>query len=410
MAKKGIKQLTGNAGDFSGIVLKAAARGDSAAVHQYLKANPDWLNMEGPHGRTLLWEAVYRGRYELVEQLIGMGADVNPMGSYYTPMLVELSALAVARASGRSELVELLEKHGAKDDVYAACYRGDLEAIDRFLADDPNAVNRPARDVPPHPRMGYLPIHYAVVGKQHGALRRLVGHGAEMGENLPLLVDWAGGDREMIRYLRGQVKRHLSKPRTSSKKKSTSSKRDDLPAIDRPDWMGFPLLVDACRGNHNAPDDPGRVKKLLKRGANVNITDHKGKTPLHRSSQAGFVKITTLLLKHGAKLEITDDKGCTPIFDAAQHGRTEVLQLLIERGANLHHTEDRGETPLFAAARGASEKAFDVLLEAGCDWMHKNARGKTIADLVGSSRMMTAERRRILDKIAARMNVKRTSP
>lgn len=55
MARKNIKPLTGNAGDFSGIVLKAAARGDSAAVNKYLKANPAWLNLEGPHGRTLLW-------------------------------------------------------------------------------------------------------------------------------------------------------------------------------------------------------------------------------------------------------------------------------------------------------------------------------------------------------------------
>lgn len=88
MAKKKIKPLTGNDGDFSGIVLKAAARGDLTAVKHYLKMNPAWLNRECPHGRTLLWEATYKGRYEMVAELIAMGANVNPMGSYYTPMLV----------------------------------------------------------------------------------------------------------------------------------------------------------------------------------------------------------------------------------------------------------------------------------------------------------------------------------
>ena len=102
MAK--IKPLTGNAGDFSGIVLKAAARGDAVAVRHYLKKNPAWLNREGPHGRTLLWEAAYKGRTSLVSELIRLGADVNPLGSYYTPMLVELSALAVARGAGRDGL------------------------------------------------------------------------------------------------------------------------------------------------------------------------------------------------------------------------------------------------------------------------------------------------------------------
>ena len=84
MAKNRIKPLTGNAGDFSGIVLKAAARGDVEAVKHYLKINPDWLNQEGPHGRTLLWEAVYKGRTSFVSEILKMGADVNPIGSYYT--------------------------------------------------------------------------------------------------------------------------------------------------------------------------------------------------------------------------------------------------------------------------------------------------------------------------------------
>ena len=95
-----IKPLAGKRSDFSGIVLKAAARGDISSVKHYLKKNSAWLNEEGPHGRTLLWEAVYRGRLSLVEKLIELGANVDPMGSYYTPMLVELSALAVARSKG----------------------------------------------------------------------------------------------------------------------------------------------------------------------------------------------------------------------------------------------------------------------------------------------------------------------
>ena len=402
MAKKkpAIKPLTGRMSDFSGIVLKAAARGHTAAVKQYLKVNPEWLNQEGPHFRTLLWEAAYKGRTETVAELIKLGADVHPMASYYTPMLVDLSALAVARLAGNDELVELLEQHGACDDLYAACHRGDLEAIDRFLSDDPDAVTRPSKDEPPHPRAGWLPIHYAVAGQQLGALRLLIGHGATIGESLTLLVDWADGNRELIRYLRDQADRETPK----SKRKSNKSQKpkSNVPAIDRPDWMGFPLLVDACRGNHNAPDDPARVQALLRRGANVNITDHKAKTPLHRASQAGFVKITALLFDHGAELEIADNKGCTPIFDAAHYGRVETLKMLIERGANIHHTESRGETPLFAAARGAKVDAFETLLEAGCDPFHKNNRGKRIDEVVRAARHQTDDRRRIL-KIYAKL-------
>lgn len=381
-----IKPLTGNAGDFSGIVLTAAARGDSTAVKCYLKTNPAWLNMEGPHGRTLLWEATYKGRIELVAELIEMGADVNPMGSYYRPMFVELSALAVARAADRTELVALLEQHGATDDLYAACFRGDLESINHFLTDDPEAINRPAKNEPPHPRMGYHPIHYAVVGKHLGAVSLLIGYGANVSDHLPLLIDWADGDRNIIKLLRQH----------QGPKPTTRKKTNNIPAIDRPDWMGFPLLVDACRGNHNAPDDPSRVQRLLDRGANVNIRDHKGKTPLHRSSQAGFVEITTLLLSHGADLEAIDAKGCTPLFDAAQHGRRRLDELLIEHGANLHHTEERGETALFAAARGGHSEVFEYLVSVGSDVQHRNQKNKSISEIISRSRSRNAGRERIL--------------
>ena len=96
-----VKPLTGKMGDFSGIVLKAAARGDREAVRHYLKINPSWLNQEGPHGRTLLWEATYKGRLDLVAELIELGADVHSLGSYYTPMLVELRP-AGGRSGGRA--------------------------------------------------------------------------------------------------------------------------------------------------------------------------------------------------------------------------------------------------------------------------------------------------------------------
>ena len=100
MPKK-IKPLNGKFSDFSGIVLKAAANGHLDAVKHYLSINPNWLNEAGPHGRTLLWEAAYKGRTEVVHWLIIQGADVNAIGSYYTPMHVELSALAAARHAGR---------------------------------------------------------------------------------------------------------------------------------------------------------------------------------------------------------------------------------------------------------------------------------------------------------------------
>jgi ankyrin repeat protein len=220
-----------------------------------------------------------------VRELIERGAEVSPLGSYYTPMLVELNPLAVARQAGRAGLADLLEENGATDDLYAACHRGDLQAVSDFLAADPEAINRAARPDQDHRWLGFHSIHYAVAAGQHAMVKLLVGFGAEVAGHLKLLLRWCdwASDNELAKYLKKQAARNPKKkakrkPASKSGKKKTAKKAARVPAVDQPGWMGFPPLVEACRGNHNAPDDPERVSKLLKRGAYINNTDHKGKS------------------------------------------------------------------------------------------------------------------------------------
>ena len=388
-----IKALTGNHGDFSGIVLKAAASGNAAAIRHYLTVNPDWLNQEGPHGRTMLWEAAYKGRTELVAELIELGADVNPLGSYYTPMFVELSAVAVARLAGRKELVSLLEANGASDDLFAACHRGDLVAMVQFLDADPKAVDRPARECDSPGRMGWHPIHYAVVGGHFDAVKLLVERGADIGPHLELLVDWGEHSPKIVKYVT---------QRAAEEGFELPNPVAEEPEVDRPDQWGFPALVDACRGNHNAQDDPVRVQNILDQGANVNITDHKGKTPLHRAGQAGFVEITNLLLDRGADCEIPDNSHATPLFDAVEYGRDAVARLLLDHGANIEHEDERGETPLFIACRKGHVEVARVLLTAGANIMHRNTKGKMASEVIKLSGPKQTEKAEILDLLKER--------
>ena len=338
---KKIKPLTGKFSDFSGIVLKAAAAGKLTAVKHYLAINSDWLNEVGPHGRTMLWEAAYKGRTELVAELIAMGADVSPYGSYYTPMLVELTPLAVARLAGREELAKLLIANGAKDDFYSATHRGDLTAMKKYISRSRKVVNKPLREEPEPIRMGWHPVHYAVAGQQLDALKLLVAKGAKVADHYELLVDWGENHRQIVKFVKNQTK--AEDPNRSTKKKKAVPR---LPMIDQPNQWGFPALVEACRGNHNATDDPQRVQELLNQKANINIRDYKGKTGLHRAAQAGFTKITSLLLKHKADTEAEDNKQGTPIFDAAFYGRHDVLKILLKGGANREHVNYRGDTAL----------------------------------------------------------------
>ena len=402
-AKKKIKQLTGKFSDFSGIVLKAAARGDLDAVDHYLSINPKWLNQAGPHGRTLLWEAVYKNRVEMVKALLKRGAKVNIVASYYTPMFVELSPLAVASQKNFDEMISLLKKHGAKDDFYAACHRGDLSAMKRFIKRNPKIVNIPASDEPKRIRMGWHALHYAVVGGSIDAVKLLVDNGALVAPHIALLLDWGEGKREICQFLMLQAdKEEVDLPKSKREPRRLSKKIPSVPEIDQPDWLGYPELVDACRGNHNAQDHPDRVQSLLDRGANVNIQDYKKKTPMHRAGQAGFIKIPQLLFDHGASLEIEDEKGNTPIFDAAAYGRIKTLKLLLKLGANRRHKNNRGETALFAAARAKQLAAVQVLGKSKADLRICNKKGKTVLEVVRSSKQ-TPERVEIVDWIESKL-------
>ncbi|MEM7397217.1 MAG: ankyrin repeat domain-containing protein, partial [Verrucomicrobiota bacterium] len=139
----------------------------------------------------------------------------------------------------------------------------------------------------------------------------------------------------------------------------------------------WPALIDACRGNHNAPDDVARLAPFLGRKTNLKIRDYKGRTALHRAGQAGFIDIPTELLKHGADLEAASPDGETPIFDAAFHGRPRTVELFAQQGANLEAKNKKGETPLFAAIRGADAETVNMLIQLGADLSATNNRGET---------------------------------
>ena len=69
--------LTGNQSDFLKIVVAAAGRGDLETVRLLVDDNPAWIHTVGSHGRTMLWEAAYRGKLEMVQFLLERRADIN---------------------------------------------------------------------------------------------------------------------------------------------------------------------------------------------------------------------------------------------------------------------------------------------------------------------------------------------
>lgn len=111
---------------------------------------------------------------------------------------------------------------------------------------------------------------------------------------------------------------------------------------------------------------PATVDMLLQHGAQIDAVarNPQRNQPLHAALALGRDRETVrLLLAHGADPNVTQVGGFTPLFSAATANRRDLVEMLIECGAHAQHRSDLGKTAAeFARERGHAELA---------DWLEK---------------------------------------
>ncbi|EFY84200.1 Pfs, NACHT and Ankyrin domain protein [Metarhizium acridum CQMa 102] len=119
------------------------------------------------------------------------------------------------------------------------------------------------------------------------------------------------------------------------------------------------------------------VELLLKRGARVNNSGGVS-TPLHEAVHVGHVEVTELLLDNGAELDVEDKNGRTPLSIAAAKGKTTLLQLLLRRGAGVNFkAKCNGLAPLHRAAEKGNVTTTELLCARGGDINIRDELGQT---------------------------------
>lgn len=108
-------------------------------------------------------------------------------------------------------------------------------------------------------------------------------------------------------------------------------------------------------------------KLLLKSGADVNLPEPDGTTPLLWAVYHSSPDLVNVLLDAGADANLANDLDITPLLQASRFGNAELVSLLLASGARLVESEPKTETPLMAAARAGSVDAVQLLLDAGAD-------------------------------------------
>lgn len=124
------------------------------------------------------------------------------------------------------------------------------------------------------------------------------------------------------------------------------------------------------------------VKALIKAGADVNLGNNRGVTPLMAACLHQNKNIVAELLSHGADVRRISDFGGPLSYTIEGKGNLQIVKKLISAGADLNERDDMDQTPLFCACRKGRIDLVELLLEAGADANVQDESGMTVLEYI----------------------------
>jgi ankyrin repeat protein len=227
-----------------------------------------------------------------------------------------------------------------REPLATAAFQDDLAEVERLLAAGAN-VNEA------DPREGFTPLYEAALAGNEEMARYLMAHGARVNRGDPLGAAASRGNVEMASLLLAsgarirQGRRFWRSPRWlhyEDPVRVAAARGDEAmlgllfdhgadPNLDS-GALGPPLLTAVVVGQKEA------ARVLIARGARINARMGKDEwTPLGAAAEAKDLEMVRLLLDAGADPNLPNGHGETPLGVAASRGSPEVAALLRERGA-----------------------------------------------------------------------------
>lgn len=192
------------------------------------------------------------------------------------------------------------------EDIFEACYRGNLEQIEALLLSgvDPYILNE----------HGETPLQYACQNNYPEVVKVLLLNGIDPNIDIgavraPLIIASSDGYLEIVKILL----------LNGANVNISSNNETPLYWATRCDEL---LIVEELL---SAPYE-----------ADPNIADLYGNTPLHIASKSGYLKIVKRLLVNGAEINGINMWGETPLDLARQEDHSEIIEVLENYFPSLH--------------------------------------------------------------------------
>jgi uncharacterized protein len=221
-------------------------------------------------------------------------------------LIMACAGLCALSAGAGAQVGPTPEQAARYSGLHAAAHRGDLVALDQLLAARPDKATLNARD-----SHGRSAVHVAAFAKQREAIRRL----AQAGADLQLLendrydavtIASVADDEETLRVLLA----------LGASAKLTTSRYDGTALIaaahlghegvvrqliaagaplDHVNNLHWTATIEAVVLGDGGKRHQATLKALLDAGANTQLADRSGRTPLQLARERGYAQMVALL-------------------------------------------------------------------------------------------------------------------
>lgn len=357
-------------------------------------------------GRGLLYHAVLKQQLALVKLLIARGAKVNQIANDGVP--------PIYNAIPQPETVRALLEGGANPSLgnssgftslmFAAWFKDNLESLKLILEHNVALEDQFDQEGTSH---GWTALTCAAAEGYAAAVRLLAEAGANLRhlaeDGIPILHFAAKSSVESTEKIAALLEflARLDLNQTDKEGRTALHLADvDLPNITRLVNIGANVNIQDKEGytplsNFASSNTPDKVKFLLRHGADPNIVSPYYGGPLHRAAQNSNLEMVKLLVENeSATVDVnlpSSGMASSPLIATCLHQDhddtdpldqcSEIVRYLIDHGADINAHSGKLGYALNAAALSSGPAIFDLLREKGARIDVKDHTGRTPAHL-----------------------------